>query len=119
MYPEYPLSLPTSPYQVFVSSPLLIDALFVRDIPCFLVEVSTRGFLVHIREVPDQLEGVGWLVELPRGADSWRMERIWVGGERRGHRTLQACANAQHVLGPTGICTRQGGCGGMSVLFVK
>lgn len=67
------------------------------------MEVSTRGLRVHRREATEQHGG---LVELPRGADSWGMERIWGGGERRGCRALQVCAKALHVPGATSICTR-------------
>lgn len=59
-----------------------------RDIICSLVEVSTRGFRVHKERQPTSLV---CLVELPKGADLWGMERIWGGGERRGCRALQAC----------------------------
>lgn len=71
-----------------------------------------RHFRAHRRETTHQ---PGGLVELPKGADSWGTKRIWVRGEKRGKRALLACAEAEHVLGPTNPMDM----GGMLVLFVK
>lgn len=79
--------------------------------------VSTGGLRVHRKEATDQPQG---LTELPRGADSWGIKRIGVEGERRRTKALQACVKAEHILGPTTICTGKAGvvtC--LSILFVK